>query len=53
MPQGNVPRAPRKAPTKNMVWIPGGEFLMGSEQFYPDERPLRETSVDGSRRGVQ
>ena len=33
--------APRQAPAKNMVWIPQGEFLMGSEQFYPEERPVR------------
>src|SRR5262249_6881290 len=39
--------APRLRPTKNMVWIPGGEFLMGSEQFYPEERPVRHVSVDG------
>jgi len=30
-----------------MVWIPEGEFLMGSEQFYPEERPVRRVSVDG------
>ena len=39
--------APRRAPAKNMVWIPAGEFLMGSEQFYPEERPVRPASVDG------
>jgi sulfatase modifying factor 1 len=39
--------APRRAPAKNMVWIPEGEFLMGSEQFYPEERPVRRISVDG------
>ena len=38
---------PRRAPAKNMVWIPGGEFLMGSEQFYPEERPVRRVSVEG------
>jgi formylglycine-generating enzyme required for sulfatase activity len=30
-----------------MVWIPGGEFLMGSEEFYPEERPVHRVSVDG------
>jgi formylglycine-generating enzyme len=30
-----------------MVWIPGGEFLMGSDDFYPEERPARRASVDG------
>jgi len=39
--------APREAPAKNMVWIPEGEFLMGSEQFYPEERPVRRMAVEG------
>jgi formylglycine-generating enzyme required for sulfatase activity len=30
-----------------MVWIPGGEFLMGSEDFYPEERPVRTARADG------
>jgi formylglycine-generating enzyme len=30
-----------------MTWIPGGEFLMGSEEFYPEERPVRRVAVDG------
>jgi formylglycine-generating enzyme required for sulfatase activity len=30
-----------------MVWIPGGEFLMGSDDFYPEERPTRRVFVDG------
>ncbi len=30
-----------------MTWIPAGTFFMGSEDFYPEERPLREASVDG------
>jgi formylglycine-generating enzyme required for sulfatase activity len=39
--------AASRAPAKDMVWVPGGEFLMGSEQFYPEERPVRRVSVDG------
>jgi formylglycine-generating enzyme len=39
--------ASRRAPAKKMVWIPEGEFLMGSDQFYPEERPVRRVSVDG------
>lgn len=35
------------APTRNMTWIPGGEFLMGSADFYPEERPVRRVQVDG------
>jgi formylglycine-generating enzyme required for sulfatase activity len=38
---------PGRPPAKDMRWIPGGEFLMGSEDFYPDERPVRKVSVDG------
>jgi formylglycine-generating enzyme required for sulfatase activity len=30
-----------------MVWIPPGHFLMGSEDFYPEERPVHEVSIDG------
>jgi formylglycine-generating enzyme required for sulfatase activity len=30
-----------------MAWVPGGEFLMGSEDFYPEERPVRRVAVDG------
>ena len=30
-----------------MVWIRGGSFLMGSEDFYPEERPISRVEVDG------
>jgi len=30
-----------------MIPIPGGTFLMGSDQFYPEERPVHEVTVDG------
>jgi formylglycine-generating enzyme required for sulfatase activity len=30
-----------------MVWIPGGDFIMGSNRFYREERPARRASVDG------
>ena len=30
-----------------MSWIPGGAFLMGSEDFDPEERPVRRVEVDG------
>ena len=32
---------------KNMVWLGGGEFQMGSEDFYPEERPVHRSRVDG------
>jgi formylglycine-generating enzyme required for sulfatase activity len=30
-----------------MVQIPAGEFLMGSEDFYPEEAPRRRVAVEG------
>jgi formylglycine-generating enzyme len=30
-----------------MRWIPAGTFRMGSEAFYPEERPVREVAVGG------
>jgi sulfatase modifying factor 1 len=37
----------REAPAAGMSWVPGGTFLMGSDAFYPEERPVREAHVDG------
>ena len=31
----------------SMRWISGGSFLMGSNDFYREERPVRHESVDG------
>src|ERR1700745_1614680 len=33
-------------PLTTMTWIPGGTFLMGSADFYPEERPVHRVSVD-------
>ena len=30
-----------------MIWIPGGSFLMGSNEFYREERPVRRETVPG------
>ncbi len=30
-----------------MVFIDGGKFLMGSDKFYPEEKPVHEVTVDG------
>ncbi|HEY3868313.1 MAG TPA: formylglycine-generating enzyme family protein [Actinocrinis sp.] len=30
-----------------MAWIPAGSFLMGSDAFYPEERPVREVRGGG------
>jgi formylglycine-generating enzyme len=32
---------------ENMAWIAGGEFAMGSKDFYPEERPVRRVAVEG------
>jgi formylglycine-generating enzyme len=40
-------KPPGPPPFAGMVWIPGGEFLMGSDAFYPEERPVHHVSVDG------
>ena len=42
----NAP-APGQPPARDMAWIPGGTFRMGSEDFYPEERPVHEVTVDG------
>jgi len=48
--QGNTaaPPPPGAAPpAKHMVWVPGGTFQMGSDDFYPEERPVHPVTVDG------
>ena len=32
---------------QNMVFIPAGRFLMGSDKFYPEEKPVHHVTVDG------
>ncbi len=34
-------------PHPGMVWIAGGTFQMGSNDFYPEEKPVHRVSVDG------
>src|SRR5215204_6243662 len=36
----------RASALRNMVAVPGGTSLMGSEDFYPEERPVRDVEVD-------
>jgi formylglycine-generating enzyme len=43
----NASGAPGPAPAKDMVWVSGGTFLMGSNDFYPEERPVHHVTVDG------
>src|SRR3954453_8493173 len=50
MPSVETPPAtakPSGPPFKDMVWIPGGTFLMGSVDFYPEEQPIHRVEVDG------
>ena len=42
---GNVPGAVK---LESMNWIPGGTFLMGSNSFYREERPVRPAFVEAS-----
>jgi formylglycine-generating enzyme required for sulfatase activity len=32
---------------RQAVWIEGGTFLMGSDEFYPEERPTHRVAVNG------
>jgi len=32
---------------EHMIWVPGGNFVMGSNKFYREERPARRETVDG------
>jgi formylglycine-generating enzyme len=38
---------PGSPPHPDMVWIPGGTFEMGSNDHYPEERPVHRVTVDG------
>lgn len=42
----NQPAAEGSA-VKNMAWISGGSFLMGSDNHYPEEAPAHRVSVGG------
>ncbi len=38
---------PELPPLSDMVWIPGGDFLMGSDESYPEEAPQHQVRVPG------
>ena len=38
---------PRDTAHKDMVFIPGGTFRMGSDRHYPEEAPVHRVTVDG------
>ena len=46
-PTSTASKAAEHAPHPDMQWIPGGTFRMGSEDFYPEEGPVHDVSVDG------
>ena len=41
------PECRGQPPAPGMRWIPGGTFAMGSDDFYPEERPVHRVSVEG------
>lgn len=43
----NQTKENRTIDTANMVFIKGGKFFMGSDKFYPEEKPVHEVTVDG------
>ena len=45
LPHETTPTPPPA--TSDMVWIPGGECVIGSESYYPDERPAHRRAIEG------
>jgi sulfatase modifying factor 1 len=42
-----VTTQPAPVPDEEMIWVEGGEFLMGSDDHYPEEAPAHQAAVDG------
>ena len=42
-----LPEPPGPAPYRQMVWVPGGTFRMGSDHHYPEEAPAHDVAVEG------
>ena len=40
------PRRRGKAPFDNMMWVPSGTFMMGSNNHYPEEAPAHPVTVN-------
>ena len=38
---------PKARPKSEMVFVPGGEFTMGSDRHYEEEKPAHRVKVDG------
>jgi len=44
---GELGRPPGRPPATGMSFVPGGEFVMGSDHHYPEEAPTHRVSVAG------
>ena len=42
-----IAASPGRPPSKDMVWLPGGTFMMGSDHHYPEEGPAHLVRVNG------
>jgi sulfatase modifying factor 1 len=40
-------RPPGRPPARDMVWVPGGDFQMGSDAHYPEEAPAHRVELRG------
>ena len=40
-------RPPGRPPARDMMWIPGGTYTMGSDHHYPEEAPAHRVRVEG------
>ena len=47
MTSGDVAASRETAQKDAMIWIPGGDFLMGSDRHYVEEAPAHRVIVDG------
>jgi len=41
------PTAAKPAADGSMIWVNGGQFMMGSDSHYPEEAPRHAVQVDG------
>ena len=47
MTSGDGTASQQTVKTDSMIWIPGGDFLMGSDRHYVEEAPAHRVIVDG------
>lgn len=46
-PAAGIGRFNSRQANRDMIWIPGGTFRMGSDRHYPEEAPAHRVTVDG------